>query len=75
MPRGEPTRTVRLPIWLLDQLSDEAGSIDGVPALITRKCARRQLTETSGALERCTCDKPVLSKHVTNICTACGLLR
>lgn len=77
MPKGEPTRTIRLPIWLLDQLAEQAGGADGVAALITRRLAPQRAVTAPGAarVERCTCERPTLSKIVTNLCTACGLLR
>lgn len=85
MPKGEPTRVVRLPAWLLDHLqanADRAGCT--VPELITRRLAPRDtvagpvVADGEGGsvrVQRCTCAKPELSKVATNVCTKCGRVR
>lgn len=80
MPRGEPTRVVRLPAWLLDHLERDLTGDETLPALITRRLAPRQArpgvrSALTGASGRCTCASPVLSKHVTSLCTTCKLMR
>lgn len=82
MPRGEPTKTVRLPLWLVEQMQQRADA-SGVtlPAYLTRKLAASPPGQQSGSAaasavpRRCSCTKPVLSKYASNICTACGLTR
>lgn len=77
MPRGEPTRTVRLPAWLLDDLAPQAKRARiGLPELITRRLAPHRPTVHAGHVpKRCQCKTPTLSKFVTNLCTKCRLVR
>lgn len=85
MPKGEPTRVVRLPVWLLDLLERQARHTGAtVPELIVRRLAPRDtpagpvVADGQGGsllVRRCSCAKPVLSKVATNVCTNCGQLR
>lgn len=84
MPKGEPTKVVRLPVWLLDHLESLTKEGETVPELITRRLAPRDspvgpvVSDGNGgsiAQPRCQCATPTLSKVVTNICTTCHRLR
>lgn len=77
MPKGEPTRVVRLPVWLLDHLEESVAEGDTLPALITRRLAPRAAPtapQSEGAL-RCACSMPTFSKVVSNLCTTCKRMR
>lgn len=77
MPKGEPTRVVRLPIWLCDDLQARAEAMTppiSLPAYITRRLAT-PAPGSAAALGRCQCREPTLSKAVSNLCTKCRRLR
>lgn len=74
----EPTKVLRLPVWLLDELTPEAAALGvTVPTLITQRLARPQPTPpgVNSDAVRCQCKTPTLSKHVSNLCTTCHLMR
>lgn len=85
MPRGEPTKAVRLPIWFIDMQqpkADAAGVTLGehivkamTPAV--RVPANAYEAERLGGqvAPRCECATPTLSKVVSNLCTTCKRLR
>lgn len=86
MPRGEPTRVVRLPVWLCDDLQARADAMVpavSLPTYITRRLAPQEPVgrpdptdrRTDRGPVRCTCKTPTLSKAVTNLCTTCRRLR
>lgn len=77
MPKGEPTRVVRLPVWLLDHLEPQTRTDESVPELITRRLAPRDpvTPDPDVPLVRCQCKVPTLSKVVSNLCTTCHRLR
>lgn len=83
MPKGEPTRVVRLPAWLLDHLEPQAAAAEcTVAELITRReGARIKAAEgvaarvTGSAPMRCDCKAPTMSKVVSNLCTTCKRMR
>jgi hypothetical protein len=77
MPKGEPTKVVRLPVWLCDDLQARADALDppvSLPTYITRRLAGAQ-PSAQAAIGRCTCKVPTLSKAVSNLCTTCRRLR
>jgi hypothetical protein len=81
VPKGEPTKTVRLPVWFVDELLARGARMPDHPTpaeLIVRKFHPRPLphaTKAGRALQRCECATPTISKVVTNLCTTCHLLR
>lgn len=84
MPRGEPTKVVRLPVWLLDHLEGALAEGETMPEHITRRLAPRAEPvgrpdptdrRTDRGPVRCQCATPTLSKVVTNLCTTCHCLR
>jgi hypothetical protein len=85
VPRGEPTKAVRLPIWLVEHLTPQAERAGcTVPELITKRMAPQEpvgrpdptrRVDGNGRRVRCTCSTPTLSKVVTNLCTTCHQLR
>lgn len=77
MPKGEPTRVVRLPVWLLDHLEEQVPEGDTLPALITRRLAPRERAAGPSTSDngRCHCKAPTISKVVSNLCTTCKRMR
>jgi hypothetical protein len=76
VPRGEPTKVVRLPVWLLDHLEGALAPGESLPEHITRRLAPRQVAPTPFSdKRRCSCTSPTMSKVVTNLCTTCHLVR
>lgn len=77
MPKGEPTKVVRLPVWLCDDLQARADALVppiSLPAYITRRLGTPQ-PGSPASRGRCTCKEPTLSKAVSNLCTTCRRLR
>lgn len=81
MPKGEPTRVVRLPVWLCDQIT-ELGARRSPPMTLAEHVAHtynpRPLpapTAARRAAQRCACKVPTISKVVTNLCTTCKRMR
>lgn len=74
----EPTKVLRLPVWLIDYLTPyaEAAGVT-VPGYITQKMAPREpvVHGQPVTIARCTCKTPTISKHVSNLCTTCHRLR
>lgn len=78
MPRGEPTKAVRLPIWLVEHLEPQATAADcTVGELITKRMAPPTASHRAvpALATRCDCPTPALSKVVTNLCTTCKRMR
>lgn len=76
MPRGEPTKAVRLPVWLIEYLEPKATAAScTVGELITKRLAPAPPPAGRSDVYRCICPTPTLSKVVTNLCTTCHLLR
>lgn len=81
MPKGEPTKVVRLPVWLVEQIA-LAGAEHRPPLTVAQHIAQkynpRPLPAASAAnraLQRCQCSTPTISKVVTNLCTTCKRMR
>lgn len=81
MPKGEPTRVVRLPVWLCDQIEALAARRDPAMTLaqhIAHTYNPRPLpapTAARRAQQRCDCKVPTISKVVSNLCTTCKRMR
>ncbi len=78
MPKGEPTKVVRLPVWLCEQIEGRARAGESIAQHIARTYNPKPLpaaSKASRALQRCQCPKPTISKVVTNLCTTCKRLR
>lgn len=79
---SEPTKVIRLPVWLIEHLTPLAER-EGVtvPGLITRRLAPHHVHPVDAriagvkATPNCTCKTPTFSKHVSNLCTTCKLMR
>jgi hypothetical protein len=77
VPKGEPTKVVRLPVWLCDDLERRAAALDppvSLPTYITRRLAAPPAGAPAAA-GRCQCKVPTLSKAVSNLCTTCRRIR
>lgn len=84
MPKGEPTKTVRLPLWFIDLMEPLAArSGNSVAEHIVKRMAPRDSPlgpvlrdgDESVQQRRCQCSTPTISKVVTNLCTTCKRLR
>ncbi|QOR55421.1 MAG: hypothetical protein SHS37scaffold145_72 [Phage 71_18] len=79
MPKGEPTKVVRLPVWLCEELEKRAEAVRppvSLPTYITQQLAvPRSYRAVPALAKRCQCKVPTLSKAVSNLCTTCRRLR